>query len=163
MRLEGPVSLGQRVVHPAGEQTVRPDGLGGLSFPSQFLHGSQGSGGSKHQRVAAPIVIILRALQSRGIRSHSCSEPAQNKWVKCIRVQERSSEARWMEQKHFCRRWVRRGRKPWPSVRQHGLQTVGPPFKEGNVAQAAPPRTSFSLYREPFGRAFGENIGLRGL
>lgn len=38
---------------------------GGLSFPSQFLHGSQGSGGSKHQRVAAPIVIILRALQSR--------------------------------------------------------------------------------------------------
>lgn len=112
MRLEGPVSLGQRVVHPAGEQTVRPDGLGGLSFPSQFLHGSQGSGGSKHQRVAAPTVIILRALQSRGIRSHSCSEPAQNEWVKCIWVQKRSSEARWMEQKHFCRRWVRRGRKP---------------------------------------------------
>ena len=31
-----------------GADCERPDGLGGLSFPSQFLHGSQGSGGSKH-------------------------------------------------------------------------------------------------------------------
>lgn len=66
MRLEGPVGLGRGVVHSAWEQTVRLDDLGGLFFPSQFLHGGQGSGGSKHQRVAAPTVIILRALQSRG-------------------------------------------------------------------------------------------------
>lgn len=63
MRLEGPVSLGQWVVHPAGADCETRMASEAFPFPSQFLHGSQG--GKQTPEVAAPIVIILRALQSR--------------------------------------------------------------------------------------------------
>lgn len=36
-------------------------------------------------------------------------------------------------------------------------------FHRVDVAQAAPPKTSFSLHREPFGRVCGENVTLCGL
>ena len=44
----------------------------------------------------------------------------------------------------------------WSPVRR-------PIFHRGDVAQAGPPKTSFSLRREPFGRACGENVALCGL